>query len=30
MQKYYGYGFFNVMIEREFGINPLTYEETTK
>ena len=30
MQRYYGYGFFNVMIEREFGINPLTHEETTK
>ena len=27
LQKYYGYGFFNVMIEKEFGINPDTHEE---
>lgn len=27
LQKYYGFGFFNVMIEKEFGINPETHEE---
>lgn len=27
LQKYYGYGFFNLMIEKEFGINPDTHEE---
>lgn len=27
IQKYFGYGFFNVMIEKEFGINPYTHEE---
>ena len=27
LQKYYGYGFFNVVIEKEFGINPDTHEE---
>lgn len=25
--KYYGMGFFNKMIEKEFGINPDTHEE---
>lgn len=27
LQKFYGFGFFNVMIEKEFGINPDTHEE---
>jgi hypothetical protein len=27
LQKFYGFGFFNVMIEKEFGINPYTHEE---
>ena len=30
IQKYYGYGFFNVMIEKEYGINPNTYEEISE
>ena len=27
LEKYYGFGFFNVMIEQEFGINPSTYSK---
>lgn len=27
LQKYFGYGFFNMMIEQEFGINPDTHEQ---
>ncbi len=27
IEKYYGFGFFNIMIEQEFGINPNTYSK---
>jgi hypothetical protein len=27
LQRFYGFGFFNMMIEKEFGINPETHEE---